>query len=425
MTKSTTDARHQLISWLDTEKDRQLDFLQTFTRIDTCNPPGDTTEAAALVTNLLDDDGIAHRTEAPQAAMPNLISSFSAGGPGRHLVLNGHLDVFPIGDRAAWTHDPLSGDIVDGRVYGRGTVDMKCGTTALIFVYAYLHRLSEHLPGRVTLTIVSDEETGGRWGTDWLTENLANEVLGDCVLSTEPSGLETVRFGEKSILWVRFRVAVPGGHSAYPHTSSSANKIAAALIGDLLAIEAMVPDETDTVRRTLDRPEVQEAIDQSLGAGAAAVVRRVSVNIGVINGGVKINMLPAECVLDVDFRLPVGISRAAVMAEARQIAARHEGVTLEELLEDGPEANWSDPEHEMVDHLARNAAAALGYTPQPIVSLGGTDTRFWRTKGVPAFVYGCSPKGMGAADESVSIDEFHHVLRTHALAAFDYLTAAS
>jgi len=67
----------------------------------------------------------------------------------------------------------------------------------LIFVHAYLYRLREHLPGRVTLTVVSDEETGGRWGADWLTETFVDEVLGDCVLSTEPSGLETVRFGEK------------------------------------------------------------------------------------------------------------------------------------------------------------------------------------------------------------------------------------
>ena len=84
----------------------------------------------------------------------------------------------------------------------------------------------------MTLTVVSDEETGGKWGADWLVNHCADEVLGDCVLNTEPSGLQTVRFGEKSMLWVRFRVKVPGGHSAYPHTSPSANKIAASLIKD-------------------------------------------------------------------------------------------------------------------------------------------------------------------------------------------------
>ena len=96
---------------------------------------------------------------------------------------------------------------------------------------------------------------------------------------------------------------------------------------------------------------------------------------------------------------------------------------IEELLAGNPESTWSDPTHEMVGHLVRNAAEALGHPPQPIVSLGGTDTRFWRRAGVPAFVYGCSPAGMGGIDESVSIAEFHHVLRVHALAAADYLVA--
>jgi succinyl-diaminopimelate desuccinylase len=416
-------APDRLLHWLDSERVRQLDFLRAFTRIDTCNPPGDTTKAAELFRAFLDQEGIAHRTEAPQAATPNLIASFAGAAVGRHLVLNGHLDVFPVGDRAAWSRDPWSGEVADGRVHGRGTVDMKCGTTALLFVYAYLHRLRAELPGRVTLTVVSDEETGGRWGSAWLVENCAAEVLGDCVLNSEPSGLETVRFGEKSMLWLRFRIAVQGGHSAYPHTGGSANKVAAALIGELLAIEAMAPDEPDVVRQMLNRGEVQKAIDQSLGAGATGVMRRVSVNIGLMKGGVKINMLPDQCMLEVDFRLPVGISRAAVLKAVAAIVARYPMVSFEELLPGGPEANWSDPTHEMVSHLARHAAAALGHEPQPIVSLGGTDTRFWRVKGVPAFVYGCSPAGMGAVDESVSIAEFHHVLRVHALAAWDYLIA--
>lgn len=417
-------ARDRLVGWLDAERGRQVEFLQAFTRIDTCNPPGDTVEAADFFRRFLDSEGLTHRTEAPQASMPNLISSFTGRGPGRHLVLNGHLDVFPIGDPSVWQRNPLSGDIVDGRVYGRGTVDMKGGTTAMLFVHAYLHRLKDVLPGKVTLTIVSDEETGGVWGADWLVRNCASEVMGDCMLNTEPSGVHTVRFGEKSMLWVRFTIKVPGGHSAYPHTSPSATKIAASLIKDLEAIEAMVPDEPPTVRQTLDRAEVRAAADRSLGTGGADVMRRTSVNIGMLQGGVKVNMLPPTCVLDVDFRPPVGITRAEVLAKIASIVARYPMVTTEQLLEGNPESTWSDPTHEMVGHLTRNAAVGLGHAPQPIVSLGGTDTRFWRRAGMPCFVYGPSPKGMGGIDEAVSIEEFHHILRTHALAAFDYLMAA-
>ena len=419
-----TAARDRLLGWIDGERERRVALLRSLTRIDTSNPPGDTRAAADLVAGFLAAEGIACRTEAPRAEMPNLVSTFSGRGPGRHLVLNGHLDVFPAGDRSAWSRDPFSGDVADGRVHGRGSVDMNCGTVALIFAHAYLNRLRNELPGRVTLTVVSDEEAGGRWGSGWLTAHCGDEVLGDCVLNAEPSGVGTVRFGEKSMLWLRFIIRTAGGHSAYPHTGASANRIAAHLVRDLETIESMAPDEPSVVRETLDRPEARAAIEASLGAGAAEVMRRVSVNVGTVHGGVSINMLPAKCVLDVDFRLPVGISRDEVRGEVASIAGRHAGVRFEELDTGDIEANWSNPEHEMVGHLARNARAGPeGVTPQPVVGLGGTDTRFWRARGVPAFVHGCSPAGMGAADESVSIEEFHHVLRTHSLSAFDYLTA--
>ncbi len=421
-----TTPRDRLLGWVDGERERQVALLRALTRIDTSNPPGDTTAAADLVSRFLADEGIASRTEAPRRHMPNLVSSFVGNGSGRHLVLNGHLDVFPVGDRSAWTREPFSGDLANGRVHGRGTVDMNCGTTALLFAHAYLHRLRSEIAGRVTLTVVSDEETGGRWGSGWLTEHCGDEVLGDCVLNAEPSGLGTVRFGEKSMLWLRFTIRTAGGHSAYPHTGASANRLAARLVRDLDAIETKVPTEPEMVARTLDRPGVRTAIEASLGAGAAEVMRRVSVNAGTMRGGAVINMLPAKCTLDVDFRLPVGISRAEVKEEVASIVDRFPGVRpgirFEELDTGAIEANWSDPEHEMVGHLARNArSGGGGVAPQPVIGLGGTDTRFWRARGVPAFVHGCSPAGMGAADESVGIAEFHHVLRTHALAAFDYL----
>ena len=91
----TIDAK--LLALLDTERNRQVDFLQRFARIDTANPPGDTRRAADDFRAFLDKEGIAHRTEAPRADNPNIIASFEGGqgrggGSGRHLVLNGHLE---------------------------------------------------------------------------------------------------------------------------------------------------------------------------------------------------------------------------------------------------------------------------------------------------------------------------------------------
>src|SRR5262249_16727070 len=139
---AVSEARQALAARIDADRDRLIDFFREFTRVDTSNPPGDTRAGAAFIARFLDAARLPYRTIAPQGAMPNLLATTRYRRPGRHLVLNGHIDVFPVGDPARWTRPPLSGDLADGRVHGRGTVDMKCGTTASIFTYAYLSPLA-------------------------------------------------------------------------------------------------------------------------------------------------------------------------------------------------------------------------------------------------------------------------------------------
>ena len=417
-----TAARRGLLERIEADRDRLVGFLQAFTRIDTANPPGDTRAGAAFIGDFLERAGLPYRRIAPQETMPNLLAATAFARPGRHLVLHGHIDVFPAGDRARWTHDPLSGAIVDGRLHGLGTVDMKCGTTASIFTYAYLSGLADELRGRLTLTLVSDEETGGRWGSGYLVEHHRDEVLGDCVLNGEPSSPHTIRFGEKAMFWLKLSIRTPGGHSAYPHVSKSANRIAAALIRDLESLEALVPATPEKVARALGGPGVRAGAERGLGAGAAEFLEKVTLNVGVMRGGVKVNMLPAACELEVDVRLPVGVDRDDVRREIERIVARYPEAAWEEGASQRANATWSDPEHAMVGHLQENVQAFRGFRPPAIISLGGTDCRFWRAAGTPAYVYGPSPAGMGAPNESVDIEEFLHVVRTHTLSAFDYLS---
>src|SRR5262245_29057667 len=141
-----------------------------------------------------------------------------------------------------------------------------------------------------------------------------------------------------------------------------------------------------------------------------------------MHGGVKVNMLPSSCEMEVDVRLPVGIARSDVRKAIEHIVARYPEVTWEDSPSQGVEATWSNPEHEMIGHIQKNVQALLGFRPPAIISLGGTDCRFWRAAGTPAYVYGCSPAGMGAPNESVAIDEFLHVVRSHTLSAYDYLS---
>jgi succinyl-diaminopimelate desuccinylase len=411
--------RERLAGWIEEEKPQLIEFLQGFVRAKSPNPPGDTREAAKVITEYLDRHALPHRVIAPQETMPNVVGTFEGGAAGRHLVLNGHIDCFPVGEGHGWTQDPWGGAIVDGKLYGRGVADMKTGTTASIMTYRLLHRIKDRLKGRLTLTCVSDEETFGPWGARYLMEHHP-EVHGDCLLNGEPGSPYSIRFGEKGPLWLEFTVRTPGAHGAYTHYSKSATKLALALARDLEAVTLIEPKISDNIRTALEQGRT--TMDKAMGAGAADTVSAVTLNVGTIRGGLKVNMVPGECVFETDIRLPVGVEKQQVLDAVADVLKRHPEATMRETQFSPP--SWCDPNGEMVEILQRNVRALKDFTPVPIVSLGGTDARLWRYRGVPAYVYGPFPRGMGSTDEHVEIEEFLHVVRVHVLSAYDYLTKA-
>lgn len=408
--------KQQLLDWIESDRDSLIEFLVQFIQAKSPNPPGDTRDAAAHVCSLLDREGIAYRIIDPHQQFPNIVATFEGSSPGKHLVLNGHIDVFPVGEHETWTHDPWSGALADGKIWGRGAADMKCGTTCSIFTFLYLHRLRERLNGRLTLTAVSDEETFGPWGARYLMEHHP-EVHGDCCLNGEPSSPLSIRFGEKGPLWLKFTIRTAGAHGAYTHLSESATKIGARLIGDLEALSEIETPLPGNLGAVLERGK--QTVDDALGQGASEILQKLTVNIGTVRGGMKVNMIPSECVIEADVRLPIGLKKERVMEEVHKILEGYPQATLEEGGSSSP--NWCDPEHEMVDILQQNVDALRGFRPAPVCSLGGTDARLWRYRDIPAFIYGPFPRGMGSGDEHVEVEDFFHILRTHVLSAYDYL----
>ncbi|MFP6730108.1 MAG: M20/M25/M40 family metallo-hydrolase [Alphaproteobacteria bacterium] len=410
------DDKQALLDQVDKDRDMLIEFLCRFIRAKSPNPPGDTREAAAHVTAFLDARGLEYRIIEAHPEMPNIVAAYDCGSPGKHLVLNGHMDVFPVNENETWTQPPWSGAIADGKIWGRGAADMKCGTTASIFTYAYLHGLRDKLKGKLTLTCVSDEETFGPYGARYLMEHHP-EVHGDTLLNGEPGSPYTVRFGEKGPLWLKFTIRTRGAHGAYTHISESATKIAAKFIGELERVTDVDSKTPGNIEAVLAHSA--EFIDKAQGAGAAEILQRVTLNTGVIKGGLKVNMVPSECTIEADIRLPVGITKDQVMAEIDQALAAFPQVSMEEINYNPP--SWCDPEGEMLHIVRDNVTVLKGFTPEPIVSLGGTDARLWRYRDIPAYVYGPFPNGMGSFDEHVDIEEFLHIVRIHALSAYDYL----
>ncbi|CDX52783.1 Acetylornithine deacetylase/succinyldiaminopimelate desuccinylase-like deacylase [Mesorhizobium plurifarium] len=412
-----TGIKKEILANISRREAEMVEFLRSLIQARTPNPPGDTTAAMELVARFLSARNISYEIVEPNPGMPNLIAKFTGAGEGPKLVLNGHLDVFPAGDLDQWSHDPWAANEVDGCIYGRGACDMKSGTTALLFAFAELFEIRNHLKGSVVLTVVSDEETFGPWGARYLVEH-RKDVLGDCLLSGEPTSPHALRFGEKGRLWIRIHVRTPGAHGAYVHMSRNPITIASDLIASLHALEDIrSPAETPL---TLTLGKSAATIDRAYGNGAADIISSTTLNVGAIKGGLRINIVPSDCVFDIDVRTPPDVPHTAVMERFKEIIAAYPEASFEVLDQDA--ASTSPPDHPMVRALIHNSKELSGIEPAPIIALGGCDARLWRYAGIPAFVYGPSPTGMGTANELVRVDEFLHVAKTHTLAAFDYLS---
>lgn len=410
------EERVSLRRWIDAETPELVAFLQRFVRAGSPNPPGDTREAVGVIAEWLDDRGLGYRQVAPLAHAPNLVATVAGGRPGPHLVLNGHIDVFPCDDARRWRHPPWAGVLDGGRLYGRGVSDMKNGTAALLFAHGWLARLADRLPGKVTLAAVSDEETGGAFGAGYLVEHCP-EVLGDCLLNAEPGAPTTIRFGEKGFVRLAVEVRTPGCHGAYTHKSPSATRIAAAIVEAMEAIEALPVVMEPLVERALQNGAAE--MDRVHLPGAAEVMRRFTVNLGVVRGGNKVNMLPGECRLEFDIRVPPGEQAEKAVAAARRVLREFPEAELAVMGAEAP--TWSSPAHAMVDALAAACAETCGFRPQPIASLAGTDARYWRRKGVPAFTYGTTATNVAMPDEYTDIAEWLGVVKTLTLGAHAWL----
>jgi succinyl-diaminopimelate desuccinylase len=173
----TPFGKDDLLALIDADANKHILLLQALIRTPSPNPPGDTFDAINVVRKCLDLSGISSELITSKPEWSNLVSVLHGSadaceaGSNRSLVLNGHIDQFPVGDANRWERDPYSGDVEGGYVYGRSGVDMKAGTAASIIAFSYLHQLRAHISGRVTLEVVSDEEAGGQWGTRYLLDD--------------------------------------------------------------------------------------------------------------------------------------------------------------------------------------------------------------------------------------------------------------
>lgn len=406
-------------------KQEWLDILTGLIRTPSVNPPGDTTEIADFLVDVFVRNGVPYDIVAPNEDIPNVVAQFGDGTVGSdespHLVFNGHLDTYPVGDGDSWEYDPFSGTVEDGRIHGRGAGDMHGGFVATLAAFLYLFEHREAFEGTVTYAAVGDEETGGEWGTQYLVANHP-EYTGDAVLSGEPTaGL--IRFAERGPVWIDLHVRGESAHSAYPEGLNAIH----VLIDSLHRMRTDtgldgVTDVPETVREAIEGN--REAFEARYGDGSVDAVLSPSVSVGTITGGEKINLTAETARAEVDIRLPVGTATDDALTWVEGILEASPGDVSAECVS-RTEPTYTDPEAALVRSIQRWAGWVRDREsnhPPLACGFGFNDCRFYRLGGVPSVCYGPTAYGLGGRNEYITVREFLESAVVHTLTAVDVVT---
>ncbi len=220
----------RLLKEVDALVEEAVQFTSELVRIPTVNPPGENYEdCARLIGEQLRRGGFAveyHPAEGrpehtPDHPRVNVVGVHAGDGPGAVVHLNGHFDVVPAGD--GWTVDPFGGEVRDGKVWGRGTCDMKAGIAAAIYAAEAIRRAGIDHPGAIEISGTVDEESGGFAGVAWLAEHrrIARGKT-DYAIIPEPLGVDRICVGHRGVYWFEVETHGRTAHGSMPFLGVSA-----------------------------------------------------------------------------------------------------------------------------------------------------------------------------------------------------------
>lgn len=333
---------------------------------------------------------------------PNRVSiAFTVDGldpDAEPLTLLGHTDVVPI-DQTKWTVAPFGAEIKDGKIYGRGSVDMLFITATMAAVTRDAARRGTR--GTLTFVGLADEEARAGLGADWIAthrpdafswKNCLSETGGSHLPARDGSDALTVNVGEMGAAQRRLTVSGDAGHGSTPYGKDSAIlKISEVARRIAKANRPMVQAEAWQVFVESFKfdPETEESLLTGTGdfnefgdlAAYADAFAHTTIAPTILRSGGTINVLPSTAVLELDIRQPVGVSQDdvdAMLIDALGDLA--DEVTISRLLADIPTV--SPTEGPLWDAITDTFAEFFPDTPiVPVFSSGGSDLRYARKQG--------------------------------------------
>ncbi len=403
-------------------QDQAIERLQEYVRIDTINPPGNETRGVEFFARIFDAAGIAYDTAESAPGRGNIWARLE-GGDQPALILLHHIDVVPA-DVEHWSTDPLSGEIRDGFLYGRGTLDTKTLGSQHLQAFLALHASGRPLTRDVIFMATADEEAGGFFGAGWLAENrpelfdgvglILNEGGGGSVLGEEPTdtadiGTDTtiafeVEVTQKVPWWLLVTAVDEPGHGSRPRVTSSVTRLVQALakIDDYEFEPRMVPavDEyfkaiaADADSRWAERfANMPRAVhdpafllELQLYDPFLHALTRNTCSMTMLEASNKINVVPPSSSAQLDCRLLPDQDPQAFI-EQLSVIINDPAIDIEVIMGFTPAVSTTDTEL----YRAIETVSARHFPNSkvvPSVSSGFTDSHFFRDMEIVAYGYG-------------------------------------
>ena len=372
---------------LSAEEEREcLDLLRELIRLRSVNPPGDEAAVALALGRQAEAWGLETGLTSVAKGRPNVHARLAGHGAGPAVLLSGHTDTVPPGE-VPWAHDPFSGDLADGEVWGRGAVDMKAGLAAMLVAMAALARRGWRPAGDVLLVGTVGEEvdclgarhlrdSGGLDGVGWI-------VIG------EPTNLDVVP-AHRGALWLELVARGKTAHGSMPQLGVNAILHLAELL------------------RWLG--------ERRFPYLAHPLLAPPSINVGTIAGGVKTNVVPDRCVATVDLRTVPGQDHAALLQEVRDLAAElvstAPGLEIDVRVTNDMPPVETPSDHPLVETVRTAVGEAFGAAPAVRGATYYTDGSVWTDRGIPIVIFGPGDDRLAhQPDERVPVEQLGRAVR--------------
>ena len=387
---------------------RPAELLQQLLRFDTTNPPGNEASCIDYIRTLLMNAGFETTVLASDNKRPNLVTRLHGRGEAPPLLLQGHIDVVTTANQN-WQHPPFDGQRIDEYIWGRGTLDMKGGIAMMLAALLRAKAEGESLPGDIIFTALSDEESGGGVGAKFLVENHA-ELFKDVRYALGEVGGFTsyidgkkfycIQVLEKQVCWLKATLRGPGGHGSIPMHGGAVAKLGRLLqqldqhrlpvhihpvVHQMLGTMANALASSPTgplLRQLLDPAHANEVLDQ-LGSHTHFFdpILHNTVNVTILHGGHKINVIPSEIVVEMDGRLLPGYNSDDMLQELRELVGDDIEFELLRYGEGATEANMGFYDTLVgILHEADPAGIAV-----PTLMPAVTDGRFFSQLGIQTY----------------------------------------